>query len=236
MPNYFWENRKLCEIYHNKKQSCYNPNSKHYKLYGAKGIKLCDDWLKNPKSFERWSLENGFVDGSRLELINKNQNFSPDNCRFVKMAKWKTSKLKNTYYEIKSRCYNEKNNAFKYYGGKGIEVCDEWINDPNSFQEWALSNGYAENLTIDRINSDQNYCPDNCRWITRAENTRRASTKYSLTVDNQTKSLKQWSKIINCNSNYLYNIFKTEGHDTTALFVKIILKNNWPRKTQIKIN
>ena len=74
------------------------------------------------------------------------------------------------------RCHNEKSHAYKRYGAAGINVCAEWIQDPESFYQWALNNGYKESLTIDRIDNEQGYNQDNCRWITKEEqahNTRR---------------------------------------------------------------
>ena len=70
---------------------------------------------------------------------------------------------------IKRRCYYKKDNAYSYYGGRGITVCDEWKNDFMAFYNWAMANGYSEVLTIDRINNDGNYEPNNCRWITQKE-------------------------------------------------------------------
>lgn len=67
---------------------------------------------------------------------------------------------------MKSRCYYPKNKCFHCYGGRGIRVCDEWSNSFNSFAEWALNNGYRDDLTIDRINVDGSYMPSNCRWVT----------------------------------------------------------------------
>ena len=61
---------------------------------------------------------------------------------------------------------------YRYYGGRGIKICDDWLYSYTSFREWALSNGYTENLTIDRVNPDGNYCPENCRWATMAEQNR----------------------------------------------------------------
>jgi hypothetical protein len=80
------------------------------------------------------------------------------------------------WQSMKDRCYNSNNVQFKDWGGRGITVCKEWLNDYNNFKEWALQNGYANNLTLDRIKVNENYKPSNCRWITKIEqnkNTRR---------------------------------------------------------------
>ena len=68
---------------------------------------------------------------------------------------------------MKQRCLNPNNTAYKFYGGRGITICDEWL-DFNNFYNWAMANGYSDSLTIDRINNDGNYNPDNCRWTTRS--------------------------------------------------------------------
>lgn len=75
---------------------------------------------------------------------------------------------------IKQRCFYEKCPSYKNYGGRGITMCDEWKNDVKCFYDWAIANGYNENLSIDRIDNDGNYEPTNCRWITKAENSRKA--------------------------------------------------------------
>ena len=75
---------------------------------------------------------------------------------------------------MKQRCCNPHNPNYKYYGGKGVSICQEWINDPLTFINWAMDHGYDENLTIDRIESDKGYCPDNCEFITQAEQARKA--------------------------------------------------------------
>ena len=75
---------------------------------------------------------------------------------------------------IKNRCYNPKNKAYKHYGARGIKMCDEWLNEidgHDNFVRWALDNGYKEGLTIERINVDGDYCPDNCKWATWSEQT-----------------------------------------------------------------
>ena len=85
----------------------------------------------------------------------------------------KSNRLYSIWAAMKRRCYNHNVEAFKYYGGKGVVVCQEW-HDYAKFKSWALCNGYADNLTIDRIDVEGNYEPSNCQWITKSENIARA--------------------------------------------------------------
>lgn len=70
---------------------------------------------------------------------------------------------------VKTRCYNINHKDYKYYGERGITVCDEWLNDFKSFYDWSMSNGYEDYLTLDRIDNDKGYSPQNCRWATMTE-------------------------------------------------------------------
>ena len=77
---------------------------------------------------------------------------------------------------MKRRCYNKNNKDYGRYGGRGIVMCDEWKNDFMSFYSWAINNGYRDDLTIDRINNDGIYEPDNCKWVTMKEQAQNRST------------------------------------------------------------
>lgn len=85
--------------------------------------------------------------------------------------------LYHIFYGMKARCYKPNDPRYNLYGGRGVKICEEWNNNYNAFKEWSYSHGYLpdSNLSIDRIDSYGDYCPDNCQWITRSENSARAN-------------------------------------------------------------
>ena len=103
------------------------------------------------------------------------------------------TRLWRIWVNIKSRCENPNTPNFSNYGARGISICSEWENDFQAFYDWAMSNGYQENLTIDRIDVNGNYDPLNCRWadqITQGNNKR---TNHFLTYNGKTQTIAQWA-------------------------------------------
>ena len=104
-------------------------------------------------------------------------------------------RLYRIWANMKNRCLNSNVKCYKDYGGRGEKICDKWKNDFKSFYDWAMKNGYKENLSIDRIDVNGNYQPDNCRWATSKEqaDNRRNSIKKEMTAFGETKTLHEWS-------------------------------------------
>lgn len=102
--------------------------------------------------------------------------------------------LYNTWRGMRERCSNPNHINYKNYGGKGIKVCEEWQNSFLEFRSWALSNGYKEGLTIDRINVDGNYEPSNCKWSTQKEQQNNKTSNHLLTYHGKTLTINQWSE------------------------------------------
>ena len=105
------------------------------------------------------------------------------------------TRLYKAWTNMRNRCNWEKDREYQHYGGRGITVCDEWQNSFEPFMKWALSHGYNDTLTIDRINVDGNYEPDNCRWITRKEQNNNMTSNVRLTYKGVTHNLTEWSQI-----------------------------------------
>lgn len=96
---------------------------------------------------------------------------------------------------MRDRCTNPNRREYKDYGGRGITVCKEW-EDFQAFYDWSMANGYAENLTIDRVENDGPYSPDNCRWTTRKTQSNNTRQTVHITIDGETKNMEQWAATI----------------------------------------
>lgn len=97
---------------------------------------------------------------------------------------------------MKGRCSNPNDKRFPLYGGRGIKVCEEWKKDFMSFYNWAISNGYKEGLSIDRINNDGNYEPSNCRWVRQIIQSNNTRTNVFLEFNNQRHTVSEWARML----------------------------------------
>ena len=108
-------------------------------------------------------------------------------------------RLHDIWSHMRTRCNNSNNEAYKYYGEKGIKVCQEWESSFYTFYYWALKNGYSQNLTIDRIDNNKNYCPENCRWVDMKVQANNKTSNHLITYLGETKTMQQWAEKYNLN-------------------------------------
>lgn len=120
------------------------------------------------------------------------------------------TKLYYVWTAMKQRCNNINNKEYKNYGGRGIKVCEEWekSNGYITFRNWALQHGYKNKLTLDRIDNDGDYTPDNCRWITARENCNNKSNNHILMYKGQKHTLSEWEDIVGLNQRILWKRLK----------------------------
>lgn len=132
------------------------------------------------------------------------------------------TRLHKIWHSMYCRCYYKSTNQYKNYGGKGIKVCEEWkhIEGFVNFYNWSIANGYKDNLTLDRIDNNKDYSPQNCRWVTYKQQCRNKTNNVYYTFKNETKTSKEWCEI--------YNISQTTLNDR--------LKRNWTLEQALTIS
>ena len=111
-------------------------------------------------------------------------------------------RLYTIWSNMKSRCYNKNSSEYFRYGGRGISICEEWL-DYGVFKDWAINNGYSDELSIDRINNDGNYEPKNCKWSTAKEQANNTSRNRNVCVNGETHSVTEWARILGINQSTL---------------------------------
>lgn len=180
---------------------------------------LCE--CGNTKRIEASSLKNGTTKSCgclQKETVKKTATkywFNPN---------YKKDRIYRIYNKIKNRCYNSNSESYKYYGGRGIVICDEWLNDFQVFYDWAISSGYDEKLTIDRIDVNGNYEPSNCRWATRKEQNYNKRNNRKITYNEKTQTLTEWAKELNINAHTLSNRINRAKMNPEEAFTKSVHK------------
>jgi hypothetical protein len=130
----------------------------------------------------------------------------------------KKERLYSTWCHLRQRCTNPNDRAYKRYGGRGIKVCQEW-NNYISFREWALENGYADNLTIDRIDNNGDYCPENCRWVNMKIQCNNRQSNHFITCRGETHTLSEWSDIVGLQSLTILARIRKGWDEESAVFL-----------------
>lgn len=109
------------------------------------------------------------------------------------------TRLYTIWKNMRERCNNPNHNDYTNYGGRGIKVCKEWDCDFSSFYNWANHNGYRDELSIDRINVNDGYHPNNCRWVTQKQQCNNTRRNINIEFQNETHTMKEWSEILGIN-------------------------------------
>lgn len=145
------------------------------------------------------------------------------NSKFLELVeKTKTHGMSSTrLYDIwifmKHRCNNPNSRSYKDYGGRGIKVCEEWQNSFESFYKWSIENGYDDKLTIDRIDVNGNYCPENCRWATKKEQANNTRNNRMITAFGKTMTMHQWADYSGIRYQTIYRRLKDGWNEADAV-------------------
>lgn len=154
----------------------------------------------------------------KVETAAKTHTIHGDN------SKSGRSRLYRIWSSMRGRCLNPSNDAYANYGGRGITICKEW-DEFLIFKEWALQNGYNDTLTIDRIDVNQNYCPQNCRWISRkAQATNKRSNRY-ITYQDECYTIAEWAELKGMPYSLLYKRLKLGWDVARAIETKSLAKS-----------
>ena len=117
----------------------------------------------------------------------------------MKSLRQQNPRLYQIWANMKYRCNTPTYKRYSRYGGRGIKVCDKWNNSFESFYDWSINNGYQDDLTLDRIDNDGNYEPNNCRWATYTQQNYNRSIAFNVTINGETKTTREWCKKYNLN-------------------------------------
>lgn len=129
-------------------------------------------------------------------------------CTITKHGK-KHTRLYNIWGGMKARCYRPTHKWYKRYGGRGITICDEWKHNFQAFYDWATANGYRDDLTIDRVDNDKGYSPDNCKWSTEVEQkNNRSQFNVGVEINGRTQTLAQWATEVGLGYQTIYRRYK----------------------------
>lgn len=118
----------------------------------------------------------------------------PDTPRLSLKGRIENTDIRLLFYAMFNRCYVPSHDSYAYYGAKGVAICRQWLDNPGLFEEWALANGYVKGMTVDRIDSYKGYSPDNCRIVTKSENSKWQKKTHRITLNGITNSGRGWEE------------------------------------------
>lgn len=155
--------------------------------------------------------------------------------RFAK-HKLSAHRLYKIWTDMKKRCTNKSHKSFNDYGGRGIKVCDEWAHYFQRFYEWSICNGYEDTLSIDRIDVNGDYCPENCRWADRITQANNCRTNHYLTHNGETKTIAEWARALGMSDSVIRQRLSKLGWSVEKTLSTPLLRNYKKRCTTYKKN
>lgn len=205
------------------------------------GVFIIEDVLPEKDKYGHWIYkgvcqECGYV---KFAHYGKFKNPIIDQCHHLDKSSqyrhygtyWVNDRICKIFNGMKRRCYDSNDKNYNRYGERGIKICDEWLQNPKSFESWALAHGYDDDLTIDRIDEDKDYCPENCEWIPNEINAKYKSTTRVLDVDGEVHTGKDWAKRLSLGINQINNYVRKYGEENTIEFIRRVLA-----KPELRIN
>lgn len=140
------------------------------------------------------------------------------------------SRIYKIYHGMKARCYNKNNDRYLDYGGRGITICQEWLDDFMNFYNWSMGNGYSEHLTIERKDNNMGYSPSNCMWATAKEQANNRRTSRLIEFDGKTLTSAQWSGITGIPRTDIENRIDNLGWSVEKALTQKVNKNHRIKK------
>lgn len=130
------------------------------------------------------------------------------------------TRLNIIWHKMRQRCLNSNHTAYCNYGGRGIKICDDWLDKKDgfiSFYNWAINNGYDDNLTLDRIDTNGNYCPENCRWATIKEQNNNTRSNHRVNVFGDTYTISELADILEESYTNIWHRLARRNYDAEKL-------------------
>lgn len=156
---------------------------------------LATKFHANPKAIVRWLGEIGITHETKPV---RQRGVTPAWVGFAhapRLGRRPRTRLYEVWASMRKRCLVPSCPDFPRYGGRGVTICDQWLRDYGAFRAWAVTHGYRKGLTLDRIDSSGNYTPENCRFVTKADQQLNIRRGIQLTINGETKSLAAWARV-----------------------------------------
>lgn len=184
--------------------------------------RLYIEYIVNGKSRGQISKEYGLTYAtvsSRLQTYNIRRNKAPEKHGLCKHP------LNIVWCGMKERCNNPNSDNYKWYGGRGIRVCEEWNNNFYSFYTWAINNGWKKGLELDRQDNMKDYCPENCKWITHKQQCRNRRSNVRIEINGISLLMCEWEERFNLRKKSLTKMKYRHGEEYMIKHIKGLLEN-----------